>query len=143
LREFEIVFRRRPTVPKVTVIYGVLLIVLGIAGYLVGVFQLFGTAYASKTALIPSAFGVVFAVLGLLAIQMPNARKHLMHAAVTLGLLAAIVPLGRIIPQASKGLLTVSFGSVSLVLMCLMSAAFVALCVKSFIDVRKARKATA
>ncbi len=129
--------------PKVTVIYAVLLIVLGVAGYMVGVFQLFGTPYASKTALIPSAFGGVFLLLGVLAMLMPGARKHLMHAAVTLGLLAAIIPLGRLIPQASKGLLTFSFGSVSLVLMCLLSAGFVALCVKSFIDVRKARKAIA
>jgi len=130
-------------VPKVTIIYAVLLIVLGVAGYLVGVFQLFGTPYASKTALIPSAFGVVFLLLGVFAMLMPGARKHLMHVAVTLALVAAIVPFNRLIPQASQGLLTFDFGLVALVLMCLMSAAFVALCVKSFIDVRKARKAIA
>jgi len=121
------------------VLYALLMIVLGVTGYAVGVFQLFGTTKASGTALIPAFFGVVFLGLGLASVAKPSLNKHLMHAAAALGLLAIVAPVGRLVPLAIKGTLEASFGTFSLVLMMLFSAGFVGLCVKSFIDTRKAR----
>ena len=53
---------------------GIVLILIGIAGYLNGAM----TGHASLTALIPAAFGLVLAVLGAAGNARPNARKHFM-----------------------------------------------------------------
>jgi len=66
--------------PKITVGLGVILFLLGIVGYIL-------VDGASKTALIPSFFGVVFIILGGLAVANLNLRKHLMHGAAGLALL--------------------------------------------------------
>jgi hypothetical protein len=63
-----------------TLYTGIALIVLGIAGY-----GLSGAA--SVTALIPAFIGVVFVLLGLLG-RKESFRKHVMHAAILLALLA-------------------------------------------------------
>lgn len=63
-----------------TVFIGLLLIALGVVSY-----EMSGAA--SVTALIPSAFGVVFLILGIVA-RNERRRKHAMHAAVALALLA-------------------------------------------------------
>ena len=65
-----------------TIGFGVAFIILGLAGYL-------GTDRRSTTALIPVAFGVVFCVLGTLA-RDPGKRRHSMHAAAVLGLVAVL-----------------------------------------------------
>ena len=59
--------------PKITLIFSVLYIALGLAA-----FSLTGAVH--KTALIPAYFGIVLLVLGLLG-QKENLRKHVMHAA--------------------------------------------------------------
>ena len=59
---------------------GVALIALGIGGYVV-------SGAASVTALIPAFIGAVFVLLGLLG-RKESRRKHVMHAAVLLALLA-------------------------------------------------------
>src|SRR5687767_3608922 len=65
-----------------TIAFGVVLIVLGLASY-------FLTGMVSVTALIPSAFGVVLALFGMLA-RDDRKRKHAMHGAVLIALLGLL-----------------------------------------------------
>ena len=66
------------TMSPTTIVFGMLLTLLGLAGY-------FLTGASSPTALIPAIFGVLLLVLGFLA-HFEAARKHAMHAAATVAL---------------------------------------------------------
>ena len=68
--------------PRITVIFSLVYIALGLAGF-------FLTGAVHKTALIPAVIGVVLLVLGLLGGK-ENLRKHVMHAALLIGLLALL-----------------------------------------------------
>lgn len=121
---------------KIAIGYGIALILLGLVGYFV-------PETKSPTALIPAAFGIVALLLGLLA-RKESLRKHVMHGAALLGLLAAVGGGMRGIP----GLLRLLGGEevnrvavTSQIIMVVLSLVFVALCVKSFIDVRRSRVA--
>lgn len=119
---------------KTTILFGVLLIATGLAGY-------FGTGAVQKTALIPSGFGVVLLVCGLLASN-ENRRMLAMHIAVLFGLLGAIgvIPtLLKTLLKEDRSLAALAAKTVTLVL-CVV---FVGLCVRSFIAARKAREAAA
>ena len=119
---------------KTTILFGVLLIATGLAGY-------FGTGAEQKTALIPSGFGVVLLVCGLLASN-ENRRMLAMHIAVLFGLLGAIgvIPtLLKTLLKEDRSLAALAAKTVTLVL-CVV---FVGLCVRSFIAARKAREAAA
>lgn len=67
---------------KLTLSLGILLTILGLASYL-------GTGQESVTALIPSFFGFVFILLGIIA-RNEKFRKHAMHGAAGLALLGAL-----------------------------------------------------
>jgi uncharacterized membrane-anchored protein len=132
-------------VAKFAIGFGFLLIGLGLAGYL-------GTEVErrSATALIPAAFGAVLVLLGGLALK-DKLRKHAMHAAATVGLIGFLMPAimaGPKLPTLlSTGAVTRADGSdatraVTLqLLMAFICLVFVALCVKSFVDARRARAA--
>ena len=112
-----------------TILFGVLLTLLGLAGYVL-------TGASSPTALIPVIFGLLLLALGLLARSEPM-RKHAMHAAATVALLGcggALFSLMRT-PAGPRSPMAVS----SQAAMVILTAVFVGLCVKSFIDVRRAR----
>lgn len=64
---------------QLTGIVGALLIVVGVAGYLL-------TDRVSMTALIPAAIGAVLLLLAMLG-QRPGARKHAMHGVMLLALI--------------------------------------------------------
>lgn len=94
----------------------------------------------SMTTLIPAGIGA-----GLLAcvagvIFLPNARKHIMHVAALVGVLGFV---GGFVPvfRSKTGFDLESMAIKSGLLMSLICVIFVALCVKSFIDARKARTA--
>ena len=108
------------------------MILLGIAGYGYGLYA----GNASLTALIPAAFGVVIMVCGHAAQIAEGARKHLMHVAVTVGLLGFIIPAVRL--AGKIGELTLSAAVVSQLLMIVLCLTFVVLCVRSFINARRA-----
>jgi hypothetical protein len=113
------------------VAFGASLMVLGIASY-------FGTDMVSLTALIPSAFGLVLLVLGVIA-RDPGKRKHAMHVAAMIGLLG--------FAGSASGLLKVLTGNlgarpnaaIAQAVMAVMMLLFVALCVRSFIQARRTR----
>ena len=115
-----------------TRLFGIILIVLGIASYVL-------TDRASLTALIPAIFGAVLVVCALIA-RNESARKHAMHAAVAVGLLGALAALGRAIPAVIAG----NAGRpavISQLVMAVVLLIYVAFGVQSFIAARRARKA--
>lgn len=117
--------------PNTAIWFGRLLIILGVAAYAYGYFY----SNPSVTALIPSIFGAVLMVLGYVANARENLRKHLMHVAVLVGLVGFIVPLVRIIPKLGE--ITFSAAFITQAAMSLICLAFVALCIKSFVDARR------
>ena len=119
--------------PSTAILSGLLLILVGIAGFGFSVFD--GTN--APTALIPAAFGLILAILGFAAKSKENLRMHLMHAAVLVGLAGFIIPLTRLIPQMSE--IKVSLAVLSQAAMSVICLVFVILCVKSFIDARRNR----
>jgi len=114
-----------------SIICGVLLILIGIIGYVYGM----STGAASPTALIPAAFGLLIAILGGIAAAKPDLRKHLMHVAVLLGLIGFLIPAIRLLMKI--GQLTMSAPVLSQLAMALVCLGFVILAVRSFIDARR------
>lgn len=117
--------------PSTAITSGILLILIGIFGYVFSIVD----GNHSVTALIPAAFGVLLALFGLLAKSKENSRKHLMHAAVLVGLLGFLIPAGRLASQMSN--IKISLAVLSQAAMALVCLAFVILCVKSFVDARR------
>jgi TRAP-type C4-dicarboxylate transport system permease large subunit len=74
---------------------GVLLIIIGIAGYANGLM----TERASLTALIPAVFGALLAVFGYIAGAKEDLRKHMMHAAAAVALIGFLLTAGRLLPR--------------------------------------------
>jgi uncharacterized membrane protein len=111
-----------------TIVFGVLLTLLGVVGY--------ALTRTSMTALIPSLFGLLLLILGFLA-RSESIRKHAMHAAATVALVGCV---GALIPllRASGGIRP-TIAVFSQVAMVVLTAAFIALCVRSFIAARRAR----
>ncbi|MGE0041732.1 MAG: hypothetical protein AB7H88_14810 [Vicinamibacterales bacterium] len=118
--------------PSTTRLVGILLILLGLASYML-------TGRTSITALIPAFFGIVFVVLAFLGRQ-EHLRKHVMHAAVAVGLLGLLATLGRLVPALAAGGDPMRPAALSQAVMALLLAVYVALGVKSFIDARRARR---
>lgn len=119
---------------KVTILFGLLLIILGVAGYV-------GTGWRAPTALIPMYVGIVFTILGFFARRgTPKRRMTVMHIAVTLGLLCFLGtalsiwhfiqmemghPMARPIAVEDKAVFSV------------LMLIYVLLCVRSFIKARR------
>jgi hypothetical protein len=117
-------------VPATTRYFGLILIVLGVASYVL-------TGRTSVTALIPALFGAVLVICALVA-RNEAARKHAMHAAVAVGLIGALAALGRGVPAALDGGATRP-AVLSQLVMGVLLLIYVALGVQSFIAARKAR----
>jgi hypothetical protein len=120
-------------VAKLTIVFGVILLLLGFVAYAL-------SDRASLTPMIPSVVGALLAVLGVIATN-DAARKHAMHAAAAVGTLGALAAALRLIMVLATGRVPSALGLVSLVGMLVLCGAFVALCVRSFIDARRRRQA--
>jgi hypothetical protein len=120
--------------PATTRLFGLILIVLGIASYTL-------TGRTSVTALIPAFFGAAFLICAMVA-RREAARKHAMHAAVALGLIGAIAALARGLPGALNGNAAKPAVMAQLAMGVLLLA-YVGLGVQSFIAARRARAARA
>jgi hypothetical protein len=131
-------------VPIVSVVFGILLIALGVWGRFGGSLglweplELAAPAQLSITALIPAFLGAAQDLQGLLAFK-ESLLKHAMHGAAMLGLLGLLAAAGRMIVTGKVE----GVAGVSLVLMTLLCAAFVGLCVLSFLQARRRRRAAA
>ena len=117
--------------PRKGTLTGVILIVLGVIGY-------FGGGMVSMTALIPAFFGVPILVASLLA-RNPDRLKLGMHIAAVFGLLGFLAPLGRIIPQAGRGLFSLNLATGMMIAMCLVCLWFTVQCIQSFRAARRAK----
>jgi hypothetical protein len=119
-----------------TIGFGVAFIVLGLVGY-------FGTGMVSLTALIPAAFGIVFCILGTIA-RDPGKRRHAMHAAALVGLLAVLGSgrgLSKIWPLMAGEPVDRPNAVIAQSIMAVLGLVFVFLCIKSFVDARRKRPA--
>ncbi len=116
--------------PSVTLALGVALIILGLAGY-------FLTGAVSLTALIPAAFGLVIALLGLIA-RDERKRKHAMHAAVVvalLGFLGSVRGL-RHIGDVFDGTAVRPAAIVAQTIMAVLTLGYIVMAVRSFVKAR-------
>jgi len=123
-------------VPSYAILFGLLLTGLGVTAY-VSPDTLGGGKPHQISALSPAFIGVPILLAGLISLAAPGARKHAMHGAAVLGLLGTI---GGLVPAILRKFEIQTAVIVGLT-MTVLSALFLGLCVKSFIDARKARKA--
>lgn len=118
---------------KVTLVFAVLLIILGLGFYL-------GTGSKAPTALIPAWFGLALGFGGLLAISPSEGRRKLfMHINVTIGLLGFLGAAGRAIYALTSGRTPDQIALIAQLLMAGLMLIYVILCVRSFIAARRAR----
>ncbi len=119
--------------PRITFVFAALMVVLGVGGYVV-------TGAESPTALIPAAFGAAFAICGLVATRH---LQHGMHAAAVfavLGLLGTARSLTRL-PDLLAGSVDRPAAVTAQAIMAVLCVVFIVLCVRSFIEARRAREA--
>ncbi|MGA2650731.1 MAG: hypothetical protein ABSF28_09415 [Terracidiphilus sp.] len=123
---------------KVALVFALLLVVLGLAGFL-------GTGSVHYTALIPTWFGLALGVFGFLAISPSEGRRKLfMHINVTIGLLGflggAIEAVRGYVSASSAGHQPDMIALASKVAMASLMFVYVILCVRSFIAARRSGK---
>jgi hypothetical protein len=123
---------------KVTILFGILLILLGIFGFV-------ATGSAHPTALIPAAFGLVLGICGFLA-QTPVEKKRMlwMHIAVTVGLLGFLFTVKGLVDYFRMTMMDVPAKNPSATeakaAMAAMLLFYVILCVRSFVNARISKK---
>jgi hypothetical protein len=125
-------------VAKVTIVFGVLLIVLGLVGF-------FGTGSVHHTALIPAWFGLALVGGGFLAISPSETRRKIfMHINVTVGLLGVLGAAGSALHNyghaRSLGMDPDYKAMASQLVMAGLLLIYVNLCIRSFIQARRSRQ---
>ncbi len=116
--------------PTVAVISGILLILIGLAGYIHGM----TTGHGSITALIPAVIGIVIAGTGLLSNIREGLKKHLMHVAVVVALIGFIATAGRLISRLSE--ISLSPAVLSQAATAIVCLVFMILAIRSFAAAR-------
>ena len=119
---------------RTPITFAVMLIALGVLGYV-------GSGGASVTALIPAFFGGVLGLLRWIG-RHERYRKHALHAAAVVGVVGfsgAARGLTGILALMSGNQVDRPVAVVAQAVMAVLMAVFVGLCVKSFIDARRAR----
>ena len=117
----------------ITLLFAVTYILLGLGGFVL-------TGSIHKTALIPCAFGVLFILFGLLAFK-EKLRKHAMHAAVLIALLAFLGTAKALthLPDLVQGTAEKPAAIITQSLNAGLSLLYIILAVRSFIQARRAR----
>lgn len=123
---------------KLTVSIGSLLILLGVAAYVI--LAVGSGTSASVTALIPAFAGIPILLLGLAA-RNESYRAHAMHGVAVLALLGFLLPAGRLGMLIGRGGEASLLGTGSLVLMAALCGYLLVQCVRSFIVARRATAA--
>jgi len=117
---------------QTTIGLGIFLIVLGLVGFFV-------TGMQSPTALIPTFFGIVFLILGLIA-RKESARKTAMHIAMVIALLGLIGTFSGLIKFFSLitgGEIARPAAVIAQTIMALLLVFYLASGIKTFIYARK------
>ena len=129
--------------PTLSVMCGIVLTALGLVAYLAP--EAIGTgkdgtppAAMSPTSLTPAVIGVLLLLAGLVGMFAEGMRKHAMHLAAVAGLLGTV---GGLVPVILRDMHYQETAVKVGLTMCLVSAIFLALCVNSFVQARKARTA--
>lgn len=122
---------------KVTILFGVLLIALGLISY-------YGTGALHPTALIPTWFGLALGIGGILAISPSERRRKLfMHINVTIGLVGFIGAVWAALQgygaARSQGIEPDHIALAAKLVMAGLLLIYVNLCVRSFIAARRQR----
>ncbi|MEO6912364.1 MAG: hypothetical protein ABI158_15725 [Edaphobacter sp.] len=121
---------------KLTIAFGILLIIIGVAGFV-------STGSAHPTALIPAGFGILFTIFGALATtENPKKRMMWMHVSVAVALLLflSLIRADIDVIRLSRGayfeypIAVLEKSATSL-----LSLLYVLLCVRSFITARRQR----
>jgi hypothetical protein len=97
---------------------------------------------SAPTALIPAYIGFVLLVCGILALK-PGVRKHAMHAAAAIALLAFLATIPGLISLfqwIAGGSPIRPLAIISKSITSLLSLAFVLVCIRSFISARRKRQ---
>ena len=123
---------------KATLVFAVLLVALGLAGYL-------GTGSLHPTALIPTWIGLALGVFGFLAISPDERRRKLfMHINVTIALIgfigSTVEAIRGYVHATSAGLQPDQIALASKVTLAGLLFIYVILCVRSFIAARRSGK---
>lgn len=124
-------FRAMPTL---AIVFGIILNAMGFGAYV---------ASGAYTSLIPAGFGTIIFLSGLISVFAPKIRMHLMHVAALVGLLGTLGGLGMGLPKLGallSGTAARPLASGMQIAMGVVCLIFLVLCVKSFIDARRARK---
>jgi uncharacterized membrane protein HdeD (DUF308 family) len=121
---------------KLTIVFGILLILLGITGFV-------ATGSQHRTALIPCILGVFFIFFGLMA-RSDDAKKRMlwMHISVTVALLGflSMIPADIDVIRLSRGVYFPYPAAVEeKAVMSLLCLLYVLFCVRSFINARRER----
>ena len=129
IKEFTFLGRN---IESVSIIYGIFLIIWGIAVSLI-------SSSNSLTSFIPSIFGLPILSFSILSVKFQNRKKLFMHIVVTFGLIVFIGGL-----DFSRGLIkgtsfTNMWADTSKLMMLITGLIFTSLCIKSFIFARKNR----
>jgi len=122
---------------KLSLVFGVLLIALGTAAFLLA-----GATAKAVTSLIPAFFGIIMLLLAAIASKGHAANKHAMHVAALVTLLGSLGGLGMGVPNIIKYLKgdhTAWLKAFSQGGMGILCVVFLVLCIRSFINARKAR----
>jgi zinc transporter ZupT len=119
----------------VTILLGAFLAAVGLIGYV-------ATAMEHPTALIPTGFGLVFVVLGVLARQ-EKMRMHVMHVSVLLGLAGfvfTVMGVPALVRMLSGEVIERPAAAIARSVMAAACLVYVLLCIRSFIEARRRRR---
>lgn len=117
----------------IAILFALLFIALGLFGFI---------SYQAKTALIPAYIGIVLLICGWMA-RKDEWRMHAMHGAALIGIIGFLGSVQGLLklPKLLAGEALDRPHAVALQsIMAILCVIFIALCVKSFIDVRIARR---
>ena len=123
--------------PSLTVRVGVLLVIFGVASYVM-------TSGVSLTALIPSVIGALLAICGLVAVRQERLRPHAMHVAALLALVgvagtaSALLQVPALLADARVPRRPAVVARIGMALILIVYLGF---SVKSFVDARVRRRA--
>lgn len=119
--------------PRLTLIVGGLLVVIGIAGYV-------ATSFASATALIPSVVGVLLLISGGIALKNRKLGVHIALVVALLGAFGMIMPLMSL-PELFAGESENPGAMISSLVTVIVLVIYIVLGVRSFIAARRWKNA--
>lgn len=118
---------------RLTIVFGLALVALGVAFWVI-------TGMDHFTPLIPSIFGTLITLCGVVVLIKPTLRKHVMHVSVLIALLG-MAGAGMRIPKALESDGITGTKTIEMMLMLIICAIYLVLGIKSFVDARRNRVA--